>query len=88
MKEEIPNWVMYDDKHVMDTNTGIIVLLGKQHDYTREDIKGRDKLDKERVWDLLELAYGLLCNMSTDSETKLIILREIDSSQRKVRELI
>ena len=39
MKEEIPNWVMYDDKHVMDTNTGIIVLLGKQHDYTREDIK-------------------------------------------------
>lgn len=44
MKEQIPNWVMYDAKHVMDTNTGRIVLKGKQHDYTPEDIKGYDKL--------------------------------------------
>ena len=88
MREEIPNWVMYDDKHVMDTNTGRIVLLGKQHDYTREDIKGYDKLDKEKLWDILELAYSFLCNMPADSEAKTIILREIDSSQRKVRELI
>ena len=88
MKEEIPNWVMYDEQHVMDTNTGIIVLKEKQHDFTREDIKGREKLDKERLWDILELAYGLLCNMSTDSEAKTIILRSIDHSRRKVRELI
>ena len=88
MKEEIPNWVMYDDKHVMDTNTGKIVLKGKQHDYTLEDIKGYDKLDKERVNDLLDLAYGMIASMSTDSKDVRGILRSIDETQEKVRELI
>lgn len=88
MKEEIPNWVMYDEQHVMDTNTGRIVLKGKQHDYTRDDIKGYDKLDKERVNDLLDLAYGMIASMSEDNKDVRSILKSIDETQEKVRELI
>jgi len=87
MKEVIRNWVMYDDKHVIDTNTGIIVLKEKQHDFTIEDVKGYDKLDIERLWDVLDLAYRILVSMSTDSEAKTNILRSIRRVTKKIREL-